>query len=82
VPGALARHFKNEPPVYMRRDLMLRMVAQRLQEQEIGGLQEGAKRSLQRLANSFAANRNASISTKSSIKSGTRMVRQWKDQSM
>jgi hypothetical protein len=72
--------FKNQPPVVMRRDLLLRMVAQRLQEQDIGGLQEGAERTLQRLAKSFAANPSASVPFKPPIKSGTRMVRQWKDQ--
>jgi hypothetical protein len=80
VLGLWRQLFKNEPPVEMRRDLMLRIVAQQLQEQEFGGLDEGACRRLRKLANNFAINPNASASIKPPIKSGTRMVRQWKDQ--
>lgn len=72
--------FKNEPRAEMRRDLMLRMVAQRLQEQEFGGVREPAIRSLRSLTNNIAANDGALVSRKSPIKSGTRMIRQWKDQ--
>lgn len=72
--------FKNEPSVEMRSDLMLRMVAQRFQEQEFGGLREQAIRSLRNLTNNIATNGGALVSRKPPIKSGTRMVRQWKDQ--
>jgi Protein of unknown function (DUF2924) len=72
--------FKNEPRVEIRRDLMLRIVAQQLQEQEFGGLSEGACRKLRKLANKFATTPNASASIKSPIKSGTRIVRQWKNE--
>jgi hypothetical protein len=72
--------FKNEPRVEVRRDLMLRIVAQQLQEREFRGLGEGASRRLQKLADNFAISPSASASIKSPIKSGTRMVRQWKDQ--
>jgi len=72
--------FKNEPTVEMRSDLMLRMVAQRLQEQQFGGVPHAAGGSLRRFAKTIAANPNAAAAIKSSIKSGTRMVRQWKDQ--
>jgi Protein of unknown function (DUF2924) len=72
--------FKNEPPLEMRHDLMLRMVAQGLQEQEFGALREPAIRGLRNLTNNIATNRSSSTSIRSPIKSGTRMVRQWKDQ--
>ena len=80
IPELWRKLFKNEPPVEMRSDLMLRMVAQQAQEQEFGGLREVAIGTLRRLANAIAANPHSSVSIKSPIKSGTRMVRQWKDQ--
>jgi hypothetical protein len=72
--------FKNEPRTEVRRDLMLRFVAQRMQEQEFGGLREASSRRLRQLATAVAADPKAPISVKAPIKSGTRMVRQWKDQ--
>ncbi len=72
--------FKNEPPGEMRNDLMLRIVAQRLQEREFGGLREPAIRSLRNLTHTIATKSGALVSRKPAIKSGTRMVRQWKDQ--
>jgi hypothetical protein len=72
--------FEDEPPVEMRKDLMLRMVAQRLQEQEFGGLPENSTRRLRQIAAVVEADPKALVSTRAPIKSGTRMVRQWKDQ--
>jgi hypothetical protein len=64
----------------MRKDLMLRIVAQRMQEQEFGGLREAATRRLRQLATVVEVDPKALVSFKAPIKSGTRMVRQWKDQ--
>jgi hypothetical protein len=72
--------FKREPPLEMRRDLILRMVAQRLQEQEFGGLGDARCRRLRRLSNAFEAGCNATVSTRPPIEPGTRLVRQWKEQ--
>jgi Protein of unknown function (DUF2924) len=72
--------FQNEPPVEMRKDLMLRMVAQRMQEQQFGELSSACCRRLRQLATTIEADPTAVISAKVPIKSGTRMVRQWKDQ--
>jgi hypothetical protein len=72
--------FQREPPVEIRRDLMVRMVAQRLQEQEFGELGTASCRRLQQLAASVAANPKSPVSIKLPTKSGTRMIRQWKDQ--
>jgi len=72
--------FKKEPPPAMRKDLMLRIIAYRLQEQEFGGLSDTSHRRLRQLASAFEANPNATVSTRPSIKPGTRLVRQWKEQ--
>jgi hypothetical protein len=72
--------FKSEPPVEMRKELMIRMVAQRMQEEQFGELSTTCCRRLRQLATTIEADPKAVISAKAPIKSGTRMVRQWKDQ--
>ena len=72
--------FKNEPPPKARRELMLRVIAYRLQELEFGGLSEAQCRGLRQLASTLTVNPNAAVSTRPLIKPGTRLLRQWKDQ--
>jgi hypothetical protein len=72
--------FKKEPPPEIRKDLMLRIIAHRLQEQEFGGLSDAGCRRLRLLASTFEADPKAVISTRPAIKPGTRLVRQWKEQ--
>jgi len=72
--------FKNEPPLKTRRELMLRVIAYRLQEQELGGLSDAQCRRLRQLASALGANPNAAVSTRPPIKPGTRLVREWKEQ--
>jgi Protein of unknown function (DUF2924) len=80
ILGLWRELFKNGLPVEMRKDLMLRMVAQRMQEQQFGELGTACCRRLRQLATTLEADPKAVISAKVPIKSGTRMVRQWKDQ--
>ncbi len=64
----------------MRPELMIRVLAHRLQEQEFGGLAESSCRRLRQLADAFATNpATAIVSTRPIIKPGTRLVRQWKE---
>ena len=72
--------FRREPPLEMRKDLLLRIVAYRLQEQEFGGLSEPGCRLLRQLARTFEADPNAVVSARPPVKPGTRLVRQWKEQ--
>jgi Protein of unknown function (DUF2924) len=72
--------FKKEPPPEIRKDLMLRIVGHRLQEQEFGGLSDAGCRRLRQLAATFEADPNAVVSSWPPIKPGTRLVRQWKEQ--
>ena len=64
----------------MRKELMLRIIAYRLQEQQFGGLNDANCRRLQQLASAFEANSNAVVSTRPPVKPGTRLVRQWREQ--
>jgi hypothetical protein len=72
--------FKNDPPPELRKDLVLRIVAHRLQEQKLGGLSEPSRRRLRQLMSIFDANSSTSVSKRPPIKAGTRLVRQWKEQ--
>jgi len=72
--------FKKEPPSKIRQDLMLRIVAHRLQEQEFGGLGNASCRRLRQLAATFEADPKAVVSNRPPIKAGTRLVRQWNEQ--
>jgi Protein of unknown function (DUF2924) len=72
--------FEREPPLGIRKDLILPIVAHRLQEQALGGLSEPGCRRLRQLARAFEADPNASFSTQPPVKPGTRLVRQWKEQ--
>jgi hypothetical protein len=49
--------FKKEPPPEIRKDLMLRIAAHRLQEQAFGGLSDAGCRRLRQLATTFVSNR-------------------------
>jgi hypothetical protein len=71
--------FKKDPHREMRGELMLRMLAHRLQEQQFGGLGETSSRRLRQLANTFEANLKTVGPTRPAIKPGSRLVRQWKE---
>jgi Protein of unknown function (DUF2924) len=74
------RLFKKDPPSDLRRDLLQRIVARRLQEQEFGGLSESGSRQLRQWASTFDDDPKAAVSKRPPIKSGTRLLRQWRDQ--
>jgi hypothetical protein len=71
--------FKQGCPPAMRQDLMLRIIAYRLQEQEFGGFSDTTRRRLRQLAHAFESDATAAVSTRPPIKPGTRLVRQWKE---
>jgi hypothetical protein len=72
--------FDKEPPSQMRKDLMLRSVAYRLQEKEFGGLSVASCRRLRQMGSAFEANPDLAVSIRPPIKAGTRLVRQWRKQ--
>jgi hypothetical protein len=77
----LWRHFfKRDPLPEIRKDLLIQIVAYRLQEQELGGLNDACCRRLRSLAKEFEAHPTVAVSTRPPIKPGTRLVRQWKEQ--
>jgi len=72
--------FKTDLPGQIRRELLLAILAYRIQEQAFGGLSDAGCRRLRQLAATFEADPNAVVSNRPPIRPGTRLVRQWKEQ--
>lgn len=64
------------PPARLGRALMVRAVAHRLQEQAMGGLAPATRRRLARAAEEIGVGR-APSPPPSTVKSGTRLLREW-----
>ena len=69
--------FETDPPIRMRKELLVRFVAYRMQEQEFRPLRDGSHRRLRELAGTVQANSNGPGSRAPAIKPGTRLVREW-----
>ncbi len=70
------RLFRASPPT-ISRDLMIRGLAYRLQEQSLGGLTKAMQRKLRVLQQEFATQGEISVAAAPSIKAGSRLVREW-----
>jgi hypothetical protein len=73
-------HFRTSPPAKLRRDLMIPILAYRVQEQAFGSLKAATRNRLRQLAGGFAQGSNDLVKPKTSLKPGTRLVRQWGNQ--
>jgi K+-sensing histidine kinase KdpD len=72
--------FKTMPRPRMRKTVMLRFLAYRIQEQAYGGLSHRSQQRIREFALALAANPKAELSSVQKIRAGTRLVRQWRDQ--
>jgi hypothetical protein len=72
--------FQSAPPDQLRRPLMVRILAYRIQEQASGGLSPGARQRLRQMARALEKDPGAEISAAPAFKAGTRLIRQWQDQ--
>ena len=68
------------PPGRVGRDLLILAVAHALQVQAVGGLAPALQRRLRRLAADIRTRGDAAITTQPRVKPGTRLIRQWKDE--
>lgn len=73
--------FRVPAPRQVRRDLLIKFLAYRMQEQAYGGLSPATRKRLSELARKVEANPNAEISAAPRIKPGTRLIRDWRGQS-
>ena len=71
--------FPGSPRPLLRRNLLIPILAYRLQEQASGSLSAAGRTRLRQLAATFKANPNAKDSSVPIVKPGTRLLRQWRD---
>jgi len=72
--------FQTAPPAHLRRQLMVRILAYRIQEQALRGLSPGARQRLRLMARALQTDPAAEISAAPAFKPGTRLIRQWQNQ--
>jgi hypothetical protein len=72
--------FTADPPRKMRKELMLRVIAYRMQELEFGGLRESYAGRLRELGDEIETNSKTAAAGRKAIKAGTRLIREWNNQ--
>jgi hypothetical protein len=79
--AALCRQWQelfNQPaPAGIRTELIVRMLAYRIQEQSFGGLNPKTRRRLDQMATAFSKDPKAAIANMARVTPGTQLVRSW-----
>src|ERR1035437_7374877 len=73
-----AKNVREAPPRSLRKDLMVPILAYRIQEREYGGLANTTRRRLREIAKSLPPGKLGQEIGSSSPGEGTRLVRSWK----
>jgi hypothetical protein len=73
------RIFDSEPPNGLRRNLLVPILAYKIQEQKFGSLSKACRRRLRQLSEVIETDANSSALVPT-LKPGTRLVRKWRDQ--
>jgi hypothetical protein len=71
------RLYRSHPPKRINRDLLIRAIAYKLQEQLHGGLSNATKRKLRALAQELDSRDGATFDPGISLKPGVKLVREW-----
>ena len=71
------RHCLSQAPRYLSRDLLIRMIAYKIQERSHGGLKQSTKRKIRTLARQLEQQGNKSFNPGISLKPGAKLVREW-----
>jgi hypothetical protein len=71
--------FHSTPPSKLRRDLMIPILAYRIQEQAFGPLSARAQERLRQLSQAFGKGSDPTAARAPRVRPGTRLVRQWGD---
>jgi hypothetical protein len=69
--------YSSEPPLRVSRELLIRAVAYRIQEQALGGLRPSTRRLLERLASDARSGRPLKLSPCAPASAGTVLMRDW-----
>jgi len=72
-----AENFHQPPPPTLRKELMVPILAYRIQEREHGGLSNAARQKLKQIAKGLRSEKQSRSSISSNLKSGTRLIRSW-----
>ncbi len=72
--------FEGAPPPQFRADLMIPILAYRIQEQAFGTLRATTHTRLRTLSVAFEKDSSSAIASVPTLRPGTRLVRQWRDQ--
>jgi hypothetical protein len=73
-----AENFSEDPPPRLRKELMVPVLAYRMQEREFGGLSHGARRRLREVAASLNTEKPSLERADSAPQTGTRLLRMWR----
>jgi hypothetical protein len=69
--------FNKPVPQRIRKELMVRILAYRIQEQAFGGLNPKTRRRLDQIACALSKGQNTAITDIARLKPGTRLIRSW-----
>ena len=72
--------FKVAPSPKIRRPLLIRFLAHRMQEQAFGSINAAAETRIRRLGGALTSNPHSKVSSIPQLRTGTRLVREWQDQ--
>jgi hypothetical protein len=73
-----AENFTKDPPPQLRKELMVPVLAYRMQEREFGGLSHAARRRLREVAASLREDKPSQERPDSGPQTGTRLLRTWR----
>jgi hypothetical protein len=73
-----AENFSKEPPSNLRKELMVPVLAYRMQEREFGGLSHAARRQLREVAASLKTTKPSQERSDSDPQTATRLLRIWR----
>jgi hypothetical protein len=71
------RHYNQEPPPNLRKELMVPLLAYRMQEKQFGGLSHWARKRLREIAQSLGKEKRSHPDLAPSLRAGTRLIRRW-----
>jgi hypothetical protein len=73
-----AENFSKDPPQTLRKELMVALLAYRMQEREFGGLSHTARRRLREIAVSLKGDGPSQEKSDSAPQNGARLIRLWR----
>src|ERR1035438_289592 len=79
LSALLQQLFQSSPPHQLPRQLRVRILAYRIQEQAFRGLNPSARQRLRQMARALERDPAAEICAAPAFKPGTRLIRQWQD---